>query len=148
VIEGLSNSGALPVLEKVLQFAAQRQKLLAHNVANIETPDFRPMDVSVGDFQKILARAVEAKRAGAQTTNINQGPLPFPGSREVAVGADGRLTLNPRTSSGNVLRHDRNNSDLERMMQDLAENGLMFKATVDLIRRENDLLRTAISQRV
>jgi hypothetical protein len=34
------------------------------------------------------------------------------------------------------------------MMQDLAENSLAYKAAVDLTRRENDLLRSAISQRV
>jgi flagellar basal-body rod protein FlgB len=148
VIEGISNSGALPVLEKTLQFAAQRQKLLAHNVANMETPDFRPLDVSVGDFQKSLARAVKERREGTASSNVNQGPLPYEGTREVVVGPGGRLTLNPRTASGNVLYHDRNNRDLERMMQDLAENGLMYKATVDLLRREHDILRTAISQRV
>lgn len=148
MIEGLNNSGALPVLERLLQFSGQRQKLLAHNVANMETPDFRPLDVSVGDFQRSLAKAVKARREGSADTNMNQGELPFEGTREVQVGPGGRITLSPRTASGNVLYHDRNNRDLERMMQDLAENSLMYKATVDLIRRENDLLRTAISQRV
>ena len=147
MIEGLHNAGALPVLERVLQFAGQRQKLLAHNVANMDTPDFRPMDVSVGSFQQALARAVEERREAAGGST-GQAPLVFEGTREVQVGRDGRLTLDPRTPSGNVLYHDRNNRDLERMMQDLAENGLMYKATVDLIRREHDLLRTAISQRV
>jgi flagellar basal-body rod protein FlgB len=60
----------------------------------------------------------------------------------------GGLTLKPRTPSGNVLYHDRNNRDLERLMQDLSENVLAFRVASDLLRRENDLLRTAISQRV
>jgi flagellar basal-body rod protein FlgB len=144
LIQDLENAGSLPVLSRMLQFAAQRQKLLANNIANMETPDYRPMDVSVRDFQKSLAQAVEARR---QATGGMQGDLPEQESREVTVTPAGQLTLNPRTPSGNILYHDRNNRDVERMMQDLAENGMMYKATVDLMRRENDLLRAAIAQR-
>ncbi|HYE62890.1 MAG TPA: hypothetical protein VD997_12915 [Phycisphaerales bacterium] len=147
MIDGLHNAGALPVLEKVLQFSGQRQKLLAHHAANIDTPDFRPLDVSVTSFQHALARAVKERRE-ATDGSTDQAPLEFQGTREVQVGRDGRLTLTPRTPTGNILYHDRNNRDVERLMQGIAENGLMYKATVDLIRREHDLLRTAISQRV
>jgi flagellar basal-body rod protein FlgB len=143
LIQDLENSGSLPVLAKMLQFAAARQKLLANNVANMETPDYRPMDVSVKDFQKSLARAVDERR---QQTGGMQGDVNIEDTREVTQGS-GTVSLHPRTPSGNILYHDRNNRDLERMMQDLAENGLTYKATVDLMRRENDLLRAAIAQR-
>jgi hypothetical protein len=33
-------------------------------------------------------------------------------------------------------------------MQDLAENGMAFRVASDLLRREMDVLRVAISQRV
>jgi len=145
LIQELENAGSLPVLGKMLQFAAQRQKLLANNIANMETPDYRPMDVSVKDFQKSLAKAVTERR---QATGGEQGTLSIEDSKEVTVGAGGTLELKPRTASGNILYHDRNNRDLERMMQDLAENGLAYRATVDLMRRQNEILRTAISQRV
>jgi flagellar basal-body rod protein FlgB len=145
LIQDLENSGSLPVLSKMLQFSAQRQRLLAHNIANMETPDFRPLDVSVSDFRKNLAKAVDGRRA--QTGGM-QGDLQIEDSREVTNSPDGTVTLHPRTPSGNILYHDRNNRDLERMMQDLAENGLAYKTTVDLMRRENDLLRSAIAQRV
>jgi flagellar basal-body rod protein FlgB len=143
LIQDLENSGALPVLGQMLQFASQRQKLLANNIANMETPDYRPMGVSVRDFQKSLAKAVEKRRD--QTGGL-QGDLPLEDTREVTQ-TGGTLTLHPRTPSGNILYHDRNNRDLERMMQDLAENSLNYKATVDFMRRENDLLRSAITQR-
>lgn len=40
MIEGLNNSGSLPVMQKVVQFAAGRHSLIADNVANLSTPDF------------------------------------------------------------------------------------------------------------
>jgi flagellar basal-body rod protein FlgB len=144
LIQDLENSGSMPVLSKMLQFAAQRQKLLAHNIANFETPDFRPADVSLSNFRKNLSDAVDKRR---QETGGMQGDLALDDTREVTSTPAGAVTLHPRTPSGNILYHDRNNRDLERMMQDLAENGLTYKATVDLMRRENDLLRAAITQR-
>jgi flagellar basal-body rod protein FlgB len=145
MIKDLANSGATPVLEKVLQFAAHRQKLIAHNISNMGTPDFRPMDVSTRDFQKALAKAVDKRRGETSGTH---GELEFGGNSEVQAASSGRLSITPKTASGNILRHDRNNSDLERMMQDLAENTLTYRATADLIKREHDLVKMAISQRV
>ncbi len=58
------------------------------------------------------------------------------------------MRLTPGTPSPGILYHDRNNRDLERQMQALAENTLTYKVAADLLRRNNDLLRTAISQRV
>lgn len=141
LIDGLFNSGAMPVLESAMRFAAQRQTLLAHNIANIETPDFRPMDVAPAEFQAVLSRAVEQRRERG-------GPLVLEETAQIRRDAQGMLTLAPKTPSGNILFHDRNNRDVERLMQDLAENTAAFRLASDLLRTRMDLLRTAISQRV
>lgn len=140
--EGLDSSGTMQVLETSLRFAAQRQRLIAHNIANVTTPHFQVRDVSVEGFREALARAVEdRRRAGG-------GPLELKGSGEVVRRADGGLELRPRSGRGGVLFHDRNNRDLERLMQDLAENAAAFRVSLELLRSRVDVLRTAISQRV
>jgi flagellar basal-body rod protein FlgB len=150
MIRDLANSGAMPVLDRMIRFTAQRQQLIAHNIANLDTPDFRQMDASPASFQAALRKAVEdrraGKQAGAESAGMNQ--LNVRDMKEVRFGRDGSMTLRPGSPSGNVLYHDRNNRDLEGLMQDLAENGVAFRMATDLMRRENDLLRTAISQRV
>jgi flagellar basal-body rod protein FlgB len=143
VIRELANADAMPVLEQMMRFTAQRQRVLAHNIANIDTPDFLPLDVSPQRFQDALRQAVEVRRRAGGT-----GELAPPQSREIRVGPDGSWTLRPGTSSGNILYHDRNNRDVEVMMKDLAENALTFRVAADLYRQQNDTLRVAISQRV
>jgi len=147
IFNDLAHAGAAPVLEQVLRFAGARQRLLAHNIANVDTPDFRPVDVSPSAFREELARAVRARR---EARAGNAGALPLGDTDEVsfARGLSGSLTLRPSSPSRNVLYHDRNNRDLERLMQSVAENQLMYRTAADLLRRENDLLRTAIGQRV
>ena len=66
MIDGLNNSGSLPVMQKVVQFAAGRHSLIADNVANISTPGFRPLDVSLEEFQSTLGNAVDERRDSGQ----------------------------------------------------------------------------------
>lgn len=139
-ITGLINAGAEQVLESSLRFAAQRQRLIAHNIANITTPDFRPVDVSPAAFQKALRQAVDARR--------QSGQFSLPTSGQVRGDARGELTLKPAPSTDHVLFHDRNNRDVESLMRDLAENSTAFRVSADLLRGQVDLVRSAISGRV
>ena len=132
-------------METTLKFAAQRQKLLSHNIANLETPDFRPADVDPAHFQRVLGEAIHDRRL--QKSNGTHGRLMLDRTRQIEQTAGGDLVLNPRTATGNILFHDRNNRDLERMMQSLAENAGMFRTATDLMRSRVGLIRDAISER-
>jgi flagellar basal-body rod protein FlgB len=138
-IDGLLNSGAIPSLERSVQFAARRQEIISHNIANLSTPNFQPMDVSVGGFQKALGEAVDRRRQQMG----GRGPLRLESTREVSVTGRG-LELTPQQPSGNVLFHDRNNRDLERTMQDMVENLTAFRVASDLLKGRMDLLNSAI----
>lgn len=144
-IGDLTSSGAIPALEAAVRFAAQRHTLITHNIANLSTPDFIPLDVSVPKFQQNLREAIEARR-GRSAGQF--GELPLKDSDEVRVSPGGSLSLHPRSPSGNVLFRDRNNRDLERNMQDLVENTTAFRVASDLLRNRFDVLRMAISERV
>ena len=145
IIDQLDSAGAVPVLEKMIRFAGARHTLIAHNIANLETPGFQSLDVDPASFQAKLAEAVDDRRRGSGGTH---GGLDFASTREIEVLSDGRLVLDPRTSSGNILMHDRNNRDLERTMQALVENASMFRVATDLLRSRTTVLRNAMSERV
>lgn len=147
LIADLANSGAIPTLELTMRFAGQRQQLLAHNIANISTPDYRPLDVAPDRFAQILREAVDERRA---RTGGERGELRLRSSREIAIShtpGGTRLTLNPRTPSGNILFHDRNNRDLERLMQANAENVAAYRVSAELLKSRYDILKAAIAER-
>ena len=146
VINQLTNAGALPALEMTMRFAAQRQRLTAHNIANIETPNFIQKDVSVEGFQAMLDEAVRDRRG---RTGGMHGPLTWDETDEFRKAESGRLTIVPKSSAGaGVLTHDRNNRDLERLMQTLAESTAAFRTAADLYRSQSMILQMAISERV
>jgi len=143
IFSEITSSGAIPVLEASMRFAARRQEIIAGNIANIETPDYRPMNVSVAGFRKALAEAVEARRGRG-----GNGEIRVQDPREVRNLPDGSMVLTPRTASPGVLFHDRNNRNVETLMQDLVENAGAFRVAGDFLRTRYDLLRMAIAERV
>ncbi|GAB4550759.1 MAG: hypothetical protein Tsb0013_12610 [Phycisphaerales bacterium] len=144
-IDQLTNADAIPALERMMQFAARRQTLIQHNIANLSTPGFQPQDVSVDAFRAQLAGAIDQRRArfGGQ-----RGALELGNSREVETDGRGSLRLIPSARGRNVMFHDRNNRDAERLMQDLVENAGAFRVASDLLKSRMDILRSAISERV
>jgi flagellar basal-body rod protein FlgB len=147
-IDGLVNADSMPTIEAAAQFAARRQDVLVHNIANLSTPFFQQRTVSVRGFQSQLADAVDQRR---RSHGGQRGDLNLKGSREVQSVRDSsgqmRLSLTPRTSSGNILFHDRNDRDLERSMADLAETVATFRVATDLFRTRIALLQSAITER-
>lgn len=146
MIAELSNHGSTPVLERLVQFTEARQGVLAHSIANLSTPHFRPTDLAVGEFQSRLGRAIERRRA---ERSPQRGPLDFGSSSGGSIRfRRGSLDATPMPRDENVLFHDRNNRDLDRLMQSLAENQMAHGFAVTVLRRQFDSLRSAISERV
>ena len=96
LVDGVTNAGAVPVLGMSIQFAARRQELLAHNIANLSTPGFLPMDADPKEFQMALRDAVEARR---ERRKPGGGTLRWKDTSEVVRDDAGRLSLVPASPS-------------------------------------------------
>ena len=144
MIAGLTNSGALPTLERLVQFTGARHRVLTNNIANLSTPYFKPSDLSVEDFQASLRSAIDRRRV---TPDASFSPLEMRDTRELSFHPD-RLEAHPQPANQNIMFHDRNNRDLERTMQSLAENTLTHNAGIQLLRNQFEMLKTAIRERL
>lgn len=127
-----------------MRFAAQRQKLIANNIANITTPNYIQQDVSVPAFQNTLREAIDRRNSAGRL-----GELKLEGNDELEPsGPSGAFTLTPKNTLGGILFHDRNNRDLEMLEQAQIENGTMLRVCADLLKSRGDLMRAAISERL
>jgi len=144
MIKGMFDAGALPTLERLVQFTGARHKVLTDDIANLSTPYFKPRDLSPKDFQKALRRAIDGRR---ETATPENGPLRMQDTQQLRFG-DGRIDIRPKDTNDGILYHDQNNRDLERLMQHLAENTLTHSVGVELIRSEFGIMQTAIRERV
>jgi len=116
-----------------------------NNIANASTPDFRPSDVPPSEFRAALRDAVEQRRAAR---GGDRGELRIRSTRRIQVDGGDQLRLNPTPQGRNILFHDRNDRDLERMMQDVVENAAAHRVATDLLKSRFDMIRAAIAERV
>lgn len=52
-----------------MDFLNQRQKIIAQNIANADTPKYQPKDLVPVDFSGVLENVTNSKRVGIQATN-------------------------------------------------------------------------------
>lgn len=140
----LVNRNSIPVLEKMVAFTEARQRMLAENIANVDTPGYRTKHLDVDAFQKALRGAVEARRESGATS-----PLKLEGTREFGLDPAGKLWIAPSEEPAeNVLFHDGTNIRIERQMAMMAENAMMHQTAVELLKTRFEGLLKAIRGRV
>lgn len=144
IINNMFDGGAAPVLERIVQFTQARQQVLAHNVANLSTPYFKPVDLDPKAFNAALNDAIRRRR---DSGNPVTAPLEMRDTHRMSF-KHGRVEIRPTPVNEGILFHDQNNRDLERMMQKVAENNLTHSAAVEMLRKEWSILETAIRGRV
>ena len=115
------NASTLPVLEQVVNFAQKRHHLLAGNIANLDTPDYKVRDLNLSKFQEKLKSAIAKK-------SEPNAPL--------SPGMEG------------MLYHDQSNVGIEQQVAALSKNQMMHNLALSLMENQMRLINTAISERV
>lgn len=131
-IQRLLNQGNAPLLEQTLRFTAARHRLIAENVVNVDTPDYRQKDLSPERFHALLSARVDTRRAAG------------PGA---AVSFDD-VAAEIETPARGILFHDGNNRSMEQLMADQAKNAMMHNLAVELLRKQFQSLEAALKERV
>ncbi|MAE66729.1 MAG: hypothetical protein CMJ18_20875 [Phycisphaeraceae bacterium] len=137
------DSGALPAAERLVQFTARRHRVLADGIANLSTPFYKPRDLDPKAFQSALADAIDRRR---KTVSPIRGPLEMQNTRQLRFEPD-RIDVRPDPVHRNILFHDQNNRDLERLMQHLAENTVSHQVGIELVKNQFDMIGRAIEER-
>jgi len=130
---GIFSTTTIPALEQTLTFAQRRHELLAGNVANIDTPDYRAKDLDVADFQNALAESIH--RAQQQPAHALS-----PVTRD-------DIYSGPRAATEQVVFHDGSDVSLEHQVTELAKNQHLHSLAVTTMRSQFALLRAAITER-
>ncbi|NLZ44445.1 MAG: flagellar basal body rod protein FlgB [Clostridia bacterium] len=119
-------SRTIEFLTASLDWAAERQKILTHNIANVDTPGYKRLEL---DFPQVLAEKLRLA-----TTH----PRHLPGTDRQTAGA-GRGQWSARV--------DRNNVDLDTESARLAQNTLYYQAVAQRLNGKFQVLHKAIEGR-
>jgi flagellar basal-body rod protein FlgB len=121
-------SGADSYLQAALSGLAARQRTIANNVANIDTPNFKASEVR---FEDALKSAISRTKPGSTP---NQAAL---------NAAASRTSIDTVTST----RSDGNNVDIDREMEMLGEANLTYSALTQVMATRIGIMRSVVSGR-
>jgi flagellar basal-body rod protein FlgB len=142
-IDRVTASPTTHATELAAQFAEQRQKVLAENLANLDTPNYHSQRLDPTTFQASLREALEE----AQQTGTRR--LILRDNAQFSTGPDGQIQARPvREPAPNVLFHDGTNARLEELLGDVAKNSLSYEVATSLLRGRYENLLRAIRGRV
>jgi flagellar basal-body rod protein FlgB len=109
--------------------------VLAVNVANSDTPDFTPQDISEGDFAQAMKQNRRAVSGVAKVVRTHAGHLQPPSSRTREWRADDAPD-SETTMDGNAVV-------LEEQMAKVAETRMRYEAALGLYEKALGLIRIA-----
>lgn len=135
MINGLWTDKVSLVLQKGLDAAGERQRIMAHNIANVNTPLYKRKEVR---FEEELRQAL-----------LGSSRLPLATTHPRHLGARPSLqdvSHEVKTDLQSSMRADGNNVDIEREMAMLAANQLNYNALVQLLSSRQASLRYVIHE--
>ena len=122
VLEQIFNSANFNYLPRAMTAASIRQEVIANNIANVNTPNYRK---SVVDFEELLAREIYGEEPDGKLDLIrtHDKHLPF---KPLDFHAEPTILQD----TTHTMRVDDNNVDIDIEMATLAKNQLYYNALV------------------
>lgn len=140
-IEGIF-SNTVNLLGKSIDLRAKNQNLISSNIANAETPNFVPKTLA---FEQELQGAIKNRQTGRHASSMAHErhiPVRGAGGGSALQSVSGQVIETPAKTPGK----DGNAVELENEMSRMAENQIMFNASVQLISKKFEGLRSAIKE--
>ena len=132
----LDLNASLGVHADALRLRSQRAELIANNLANADTPNFKARDL---DFRAALAASGCSDAAGGLALSTTQGRhVATPGA---SAGPDGALRYRQPLAPS----LDGNTVDVQVEQASFAENAVRYQATLTFINSKLRGLMTAIT---
>lgn len=124
----------IEALGKGIDLRAKKHNLISANLANVETPGYRPTSLS---FESELKDAMKGKKSPALT---NPRHIPLKGQAVSLQKVEGTVIDVSTPTTG----RDGNAVELEQEMSRMAENQIMYNASVQLLGKKFEAIKQAI----
>ncbi len=133
----------MPALLATWSFSQQKHRVIADNIANISTPNYKAKRLDYEKFQGALGEAMDRRQGNPSA------PFVLKRNAQFHTNARGELVTTPvMKPSRNGVFHDGTNVSIESEMTDLAANAMLHEMTTTLVNGSFGAMRKAIRGRV
>lgn len=135
---GLTISKANDLMNEALDYRAARQDMIAGNIANADTPFYRPKDIR---FEETLAQK------SAQIFHDKSQTLPMVKTNGMhmdmsSIPSDLKPTIFFR--DGHMARNDGNSVDLDVETTEMSKNSMMYNALIAAKKKGTGIYKSVI----
>ena len=129
-------AGTIDTLSRSLDLRARNHEMILNNVANADTPNFKPFSVNV-------EQAIQKERRGLPDASMQRtDPRHLPGQPVAEETTD---RVRKEESDPLLFRGDGNGVDIDAEMAALAKNSLLYRASSQIIGSKFKGLKNAIN---
>ena len=122
------------LLERSLDLRSLNHRVLASNIANMDTPNYKAFELVVAEeMKRYSASGVKIQFVRTHANHLSGRTQP-----------SNELRFKTAKASDFNLRGDGNTVDIERTMGNLAENTLLYNTAIQLITKKFSILKNAI----
>lgn len=131
-------SKAFGLVYKALDYRALRQDMIASNIANVDTPFYRPKDL---DFESVLAKK-KAEIFENQSSKIL--PLAHTNPRHLDFENSAKDGASLFFRDGHLAKNDGNSVDLDIETSEMGKNSTMYLALSSALKKYRGVINYAI----
>lgn len=132
----LQNIPLMKAMSAKMNYLEKRQAVIAQNIANADTPDYRARDLSKVDFGSVLKDVVKTDRVRMTATHV--GHMPPPGQVETAKEGKQKITYEVAPAGNAVI--------MEEQMIKATETNMEYTLLTNLMRKQSGMIRTALGR--
>ena len=135
---GIEISKTHSLIKDALDFRAARQDMIASNIANADTPFYKPRDISFED-------ALKAKKAALYQDKTQTLELATTNKKHLKPKHETSQTK-PKLffRDGHMARNDGNSVDIDVETTEMSKNSIMFNALVQANKKDSDIFKSVI----
>lgn len=123
-------SNTISTLENALDYSSTKQKVIAQNISNADTPNYKAKEVN---FKTALQSAMDSTM---ETRRTDARHIEFKGQTSTAYTV--------KVNQSRSYHQNGNNVDIDKEMADLATNQIYYNAVIDRISGKFQSLQSVI----
>ena len=130
----LNNLGLFKLMSRKMGWLTQRQEVLAQNIANADTPEYKGRDLKPFTFRDALSDSRRLTPVATSASHL-KGTVPA-----------GGMDKEQRVRNPYETAPDGNNVVLEEQMLKMSTTGMDYQTITNLYKKQVGLIRTAIGR--
>jgi len=135
---GISISRTSELLKDAMDYRSIRQDMIASNIANADTPNYKSRDIS---FEQALVH----KKAALLKDDSSQLKMAQTDAGHIKPQEEA-ISYKPTTffRNGHMARNDGNSVDIDVETTEMSKNSIMFNALVSALKKDSMIYKSVI----